>query len=72
MIEPSRKQIIELTGISRSHASLIMRGLRNMPINFFAHIFKHTGWKAPRVSHMDDEFLVKLADYEPWVPRADR
>lgn len=57
-------------GVSKTHASLIVRGIQPPSLSLAIAIWRATGWKCPRIEQATDEQLRIIEHLDPWTPKA--
>lgn len=76
MPKPKIKSLMELVGVSKSYAAVILKdgtdGAQPPPLNLAAVIYCRTGWRHHTVSDMSARALKEIAEKQPWVSPKER
>lgn len=69
---PSPKELVEVTGISSSYASMILSGDRKPARSLAIRIFRETGWTHESIAELTEKQMRVFEEVDPWIPPKER
>jgi hypothetical protein len=75
MKAPSPKELVDVSGISPSYASMILSESddpaksRTPQRSLAILIYRRTGWKHPSIADLTEQQMKVFEEVDPWTPR---
>lgn len=68
MAKPTIKELVELAGISKTYASVILSGAQDPSRPLAIFIFRKTGWRHKLIAKMTEDQMRAFEEVDPWAP----